>query len=72
MSLLLHPDDPRLTWQGAISLQRADGWVIPWRIAYEERTLFPPDALQEQAAMPAGARIAFHSDTATVAGRIEP
>ena len=71
MSLVLQPDDPRLTWQGAISLQRANGWVMPWRIPYEDRTLFPPDALQERAAMPAGVRIAFHSDTITVAGQIE-
>ena len=72
MSLLLRPDDPRLTWQGAISLQRTDGWVMPWRIPYEDRELFPPDALRERSAMPAGVRIAFHSDTATVAGQIEP
>ena len=46
MSFLLSPDDPRLTWQGAISLQHIDGWVMPWRIPYEDRNLFPPDALQ--------------------------
>ena len=72
MSLLLSADDPRLTWQGAISLQQTDGWVMPWRIPYEDRRLFPPDALQQRAAMPAGVRIAFHSDTVTVAGQIEP
>lgn len=92
MPQLLHPDDPRLTWQGAVSLQRAKGqraegqraegqrakgqraeaWVMPWRIPYEDRALFPPDALQERAAMPAGVRIAFHSDTSTIAGQLVP
>ena len=72
MSFLLSPDYPRLTWQGAISLQHIDGWVMPWRIPYEDRNLFPPDALQQRAAMPAGVRISFHSNTMTVAGQIEP
>lgn len=72
MSLLLRPNDPRLTWQGTISLQQTDEGVMPWRIPYENRGLFPPDALQERAAKPAGVRIAFHSDTTTVAGQIEP
>ena len=44
---------------------------MPWRIPHQDRILFPPDVLRERAAMPAGVRIAFHSDTATVAGQIE-
>ena len=72
MSVQLRPDDARLAWEGAISLQHADGWVMPWRIPYEDRALFPPLALQERAAMPAGVRIAFYSDTSTLAGSIEP
>ena len=70
MALVLEPDDPRLTWQGAVSLQRSDGWVMPWRIPFEERGLFPPLALQERAAKAAGVRIAFRSDTIAVVGRI--
>ena len=70
--MLLRPGDPRLTLQGAVSLERGDGWVMPWRIPYEDRGLFPPDALLERAAMPAGVRVAFRSDTTSVAGRIEP
>ena len=42
MQLQIRPDDPNLTWQGAISLQRADAWVMPWRIPYNNRALFPP------------------------------
>jgi lysophospholipase L1-like esterase len=66
----LEPDDPRLTWQGIVSLHRADGWVTPWRLPYETRALFPPERLQERAQMPAGVRLSFYSDTTTVAGTL--
>ena len=69
--MLISPDDPRITWQGAISLHRTAAWTQPWRLPYDDLALFPPDALRERAAMPAGVRISFHSDTTSVAGRIE-
>jgi hypothetical protein len=69
---ILRPDDPRLSWPGAISLHRTDEWVMPWRIPYDERALFPPDALRERASMPAGVRIAFRSDTTMLAGMFVP
>ena len=68
---ILRPDDPRLSWPGAISLQQGDGYVMPWRVPYAERTLFP-DALLERAAMPAGVRLAFRTDASLVAGSVEP
>lgn len=55
-----------------IALQRDDDGVMPWRLPYEERALFPPEELRRHAAMPAGVRIAFMSDTAVVAGTIVP
>ena len=72
---LVAPNDPRLSWHGHISLQRTADWVMPWRIPYREQALFPPDAFaasdqQSRAAMPAGVRLAFRSDTTIVAGRI--
>ncbi len=75
--LRLGPDDPRLSWHGSVSLQRTGGWVMPWRIPYKERALFPPGAFaasdeQSRAAMPAGVRLAFVSDTTLVAGQIVP
>lgn len=70
MTLQLFPDDPRITWQGIVSLQHGDGWVAPWRISYHERALYYPERLQERLAMPAGARIAFCSDTTQVAGQL--
>ena len=72
MPLQIRPDDPRITWQGAISFQHTDQWTMPWRIPYDDRALFPPDALRERASMPAGVRISFRSDTQMVAGEIEP
>ncbi|HUX88626.1 MAG TPA: SGNH/GDSL hydrolase family protein [Chloroflexota bacterium] len=69
--LSIRPDDPRLRWEGAISLQHTAEWLQPWRLPVAERSLFPPVALQERAAMPAGVRITFRTDTQTIAGRIE-
>ena len=72
MPQTIRPDDPRLTWQGAISFHDTDQWRMPWRIPYEDRALFPPDALRERAAMPAGVRISFRSDAETVSGQVVP
>ncbi len=72
MSLILKADDERLTWQGAISLERTDKWVKPWRIPYKQFDLFPPDGVGGKAENTSGVRIAFRSDTTKVAGTIEP
>ena len=69
--MLIRPDDSRITWQGAISCHRTEAWTQPWRLPLDDLPLFPPDALRERAAMAAGVRISFHSDTTSVAGRIE-
>ena len=61
------PTDPRLSWQGAISTELADDWVMPWRIPHVERNLFAEE-LVEMAAMPAGVRINFQSNTSFVEG----
>ena len=71
MPTQIRPDNPNLTWQGAISFQRTDDWTMPWRIPYENLALFPPDALRERAAMPAGVRLSFRSDTQTVGGYVD-
>jgi len=71
MPARIRPDDPNLTWQGAISFQRTEDWTMPWRIPYEKLALFPPDALWERAAMPAGVRLSFRSDTETIAGYVD-
>ena len=35
-------DDPRLIWSGAVSCERGDGWVKPWRIPYQDQDLYSP------------------------------
>ena len=72
MAQQVKPEDPRLSWQGAISFNDTDQWRMPWRIPFDERLLFPPDALRDRAAMPAGVRISCHSDTQVLAGSVEP
>ena len=72
MAQKVRPDDPRLTWQGAISFNDTDNWRMPWRIPYKQIDLYPPDALRERAAMPAGVRISCYSDTEFVKGHVEP
>ena len=65
----LKPDAPQLTWQGAVSLQKTEDWVMPWRTPYPQHILFP-DPLLERSAMPAGVRISFRSNTTRVSGNI--
>ena len=59
MSLTLTPDNLSSTWQGTISLQYSDDWVMPWRIPYNDRHLFLPIDIQDRAALSAGVRISF-------------
>ena len=65
----LKPDAPQLTWQGAVSLQKTEDWVMPWRTPYSAHILFP-EPLLERSAMPAGVRISFRSNTTQVSGNI--
>ena len=58
-------------WQGIVSLEQTDNWVKPWRIPYQSQNLFHHQ-LCIRAAMPAGARIIFRSDTSYIEGEIEP
>ena len=76
MAMKIALDDTRLTWEGAISFERGDGWIKPWRIPFEQRLLFGrtsvDDMMLSRAGMPAGVRIVFRSDTKTIAGEVEP
>ncbi len=67
----LKPDAPQLTWQGSISLQKTEDWVMPWRTPHPMHVLFP-EPLLERSAMPAGVRISFRSNTTQVSGNIVP
>jgi len=54
--------DPRLSWQGAISLETTPEFTRAWRIPFGKRALFDA-ALAERASTNAGVRLAFASDT---------
>ena len=57
--------DPRLIWSGAISLQRGDGWLKPWRVPHEDLDLYSPGeiALAGRAERPSGVRLRFATDS---------
>jgi lysophospholipase L1-like esterase len=75
MTMRLAPDDLRLSWHGAVSLERGDGWVRAWRIPFEQQVLFGKldgaDKLLSHAYMPAGVRIAFLTDSTTMGCEVE-
>jgi hypothetical protein len=66
MMIIAH-NDPRLSWHGQVSLEQTADNTRPWRIPFEQRTLFYPD-LAASAATQAGIRLAFHSDTRQLSG----
>lgn len=65
---LIPGSDPRFGWSGTISTEVTDDSVMPWRIDHEERDLFDID-LVERAAMPAGVRVSFRTDSTLITGR---
>ncbi|HEY8743546.1 MAG TPA: SGNH/GDSL hydrolase family protein [Chloroflexota bacterium] len=66
------PTNPRLSWPGAVSLQQGDGWVMPWRIPYDQRGLFPAALVENAAFGGAGVRLAFRSNTSSITGQVVP
>lgn len=67
--MIISHDDSRLSWHGQISLERTAEYTRPWRIPFEQKTLFFSD-LAARAATQAGVRLSFHSNTNNVSGKI--
>ncbi|NQW21333.1 MAG: GDSL family lipase [Chloroflexi bacterium] len=65
MTQLIAAGDSRLKWLGEISTEVGDGWVMPWRVPHSERGLYALE-LAERAAMPAGVRLCFRSDSSSL------
>ncbi len=63
--------DSRLRYRGAVSLQRGPGWTAPWRVPHEEAALHLPEGGVGRAAMPAGVRVTFRTDSTTVECRYQ-
>jgi SsfX3, N-terminal domain/GDSL-like Lipase/Acylhydrolase family len=70
----LAPGDRRLGYRGAISLQRIHDGIAPWRVPHDEARLFLPTGGLGRAAMPAGVRVTFRTDSRqlTVRYRAKP
>ena len=57
------PHDDRLSYRGAVSLQQTEDGIAPWRVPHEENRLFLPNGGLGRAAMPAGVRVTFQTDS---------
>lgn len=44
--MLLRPDSPQINWLGAVSLQKEDSFIRPWRLVYNDLDLFYVPELQ--------------------------
>ncbi len=66
MAQIVRHDDQRLTWEGAMSVERSEEASQAWRIQVAERSLFPPEVVG-LAAMAAGVRITFATDSSSLA-----
>ncbi|MEM7530597.1 MAG: SGNH/GDSL hydrolase family protein [Chloroflexota bacterium] len=71
MPTTIKPNDSHLTWLGAVSVEHTDAYSMPWRIPYIEQSLFHPE-LVKRAAMPAGVRLSFMSNTTMLVGHTAP
>ncbi len=60
-----------LAWEGAVSIERGDGWVHPWRVFHRERKLYQAD-LRNRAGMTSGIRLTFRSPTEAVRLSVQP
>ncbi len=58
----LRPDDPVLEYSGAVSLERTDNGIAPWRVPHEEIRLYLPDGSIGRVATTSGIRIRLRTD----------
>ncbi|BDZ55768.1 hypothetical protein DSM26151_21270 [Agromyces marinus] len=56
----LHTD---VSWHGVASLEDTGHGVQPWRLPHQDHALYPGGDLIERAAMPAGVRLRFRTDS---------
>jgi lysophospholipase L1-like esterase len=68
---VIAPDDARLDWRGAVSLQQESGWLQPWRLPAAELGLHPA-VLVDRASRAAGVRLVLQSDADWLQGEVEP
>ena len=66
--------DPRLSWSGALSLEKGPGWIKPWRIPHRDLDLYSPGVseLAGRAEMPSGVRLRFATDAEEIGVLCQP
>ncbi|MEV8451675.1 hypothetical protein AB0467_06015 [Streptomyces sp. NPDC052095] len=50
-------------FNGAVSLQRGEGWVAPWRVPFDRARLYFPEGGIGRAGMPSGVALVLTTDT---------
>ncbi len=63
---------PEEIFAGAISLERKDAALKPWRLPHDDLELFPPNSFLQAAEMPAGVRLRFSSNTENICLKFIP
>jgi hypothetical protein len=58
--------------EGAVSFERGDGWLCPWRIPFDQRELFPPKGMADRSAIAAGVRLRFTTGSTLIGLETEP
>nr|BAM98971.1 putative lipase [Streptosporangium amethystogenes] len=58
--------DEEFRFNGAVSLQRGDHWIAPWRVPFEQVRLYFPEGGIGRAAMPSGVAVTLVTDAARV------
>ena len=59
-------------FHGSVSLEQTKAGIKPWRIPYRDYELFHPEGIEGKAAICAGIRLRFQSDTTDLALAFEP
>lgn len=70
--MFIKVDDPRILWEGAISLEKNNGSVTPWRIPHEDKDLFPDEKFHFSASHASGVRIVLKTDSKNIKVSGEP
>ena len=53
-------------FHGAVSVEKTEDYMKPWRIPFDKKEFFPPNSISGQAELPAGVRIKIRSNTQSI------
>lgn len=53
-------------FHGAVSIEKTEDYLKPWRIPFDKKEFFPPNSISGQAELPAGVRIKIRSNTQSI------